>query len=92
MTKLVLSIDEHSHLSQPGDGEGGRECVQDVRHLVPQVLDLLPQMLSRLLVHVFSLFSFFGGFVDVIGSDSEWIYHFVLRNGSAAYDFEWSDY
>jgi len=73
MTKLVLSIDEHSHLSQPGDGEGGRECVQDIRHLVPQVLDLLPgirRMLNRLLVHVFSLSPFSGGFVDVIGSYS----------------------
>ena len=40
--KLVLTIDEHSHLSQVADGEGRRVCVHDVRHLVPQVLDLLP--------------------------------------------------
>ena len=40
--KLVLTIHEHSHLSQVADGEGRQECVHDVRHLVPQVLDLLP--------------------------------------------------
>ena len=50
--------------------------MQDVRHLVPQVLDVLPgirqmrcmYILSRFLVGVFSLFSFCGGFVDVVDS------------------------